>query len=147
MKDKGLVVSTNKDLADVEVECIMNTCHDCSAKALCIGRKQDRGNISVKNPVEACPGDKVIFEVPEDKYSRALICLFSILLFSSLLGLGLGAMLSSLTQISSTAAGASGLFIGLILGGIGAFFLFRRQNRKYLYPVIIDIIKKGDCHG
>jgi positive regulator of sigma E activity len=147
MKDKGLVIFTNKDLAEVEVECIMNTCRDCSAKALCIGRNQDKGHISAKNPVDACPGDEVLFEVPEDKYSRALIYLFSILLVSSLLGLGLGTMLSSFTQISSTTAGASGLFLGLIAGGIGTLLLFRKQNRKYLYPVIIDIIKKGDCHG
>lgn len=142
-----MVVSTAEGLADVEVECIMNACQDCSAQTLCIGRKQNKGHISVKNPVEACPGDQVIFEVPEDKYSRALIYLFGILLASSLLGLGLGTLLSDLAGISPTAASASGLFIGLILGGIGAYNLFRRQNKKYLYPVIIDIIKKGDCHG
>jgi positive regulator of sigma E activity len=147
MKDKGLVISTEKDLAQVEVECIMNVCRDCSAHTLCIGRKQDKGHISAKNPLEASPGDQVIFEVPEEKYSRALIYLFGILLASSLLGLGLGALISDLAGISPTAAGASGLFAGLILGGVGAYFLFRRQNKKYLYPVITDITKKGDCHG
>lgn len=147
MKDKGLVISTEKDLAQVEVECIMNVCRECSAHTLCIGRKQDKGHISVKNPLEACPGDQVIFEVPEEKYSRALIYLFSILLASSLLGLGLGALISGAAGISPTAAGASGLFTGLILGGVGAYSLFRKQNKKYLYPVITDITKKGDCHG
>jgi len=147
MKDKGLVISTKKDLADVEVQCSMNACQECSAKVLCIGRKQDKGHISVKNPMDACPGDQVLFQVPEDKYSRALIYLFGILLSCSLLGLGLGSLISKLAGISSTAAGASGLFFGLILGGTGAYFLFRRHNKKYLYPVIVDIIKKGDCHG
>lgn len=147
MKDKGLVISADKDLAEVEVECIMNACRDCSAHTLCVGRKQDKGHISVKNPLEACPGDRVVFEVPEEKYSRALIYLFSILLASSLLGLGIGALISGITGVSPTAVGAAGLFTGLILGGIGTFFLFRRHNKKYLYPVIIDITKKGDCHG
>jgi len=147
MKDKGLVISTEKDLAQVEVECIMNVCRECSAHTLCIGRKQEKGQISVRNPLEACPGDQVIFDVPEDKYSRALIYLFGILLASSLMGLGLGTLISGLADISSTAAGSSGLFAGLILGAVGAYFLFRRQNKKYLYPVITDITKKGDCHG
>jgi len=147
MKDRGLVISTDKDLAQVEVECSMNACRDCSAHTLCIGRKQDKGRIAVQNPIKACPGDRVIFDVPEEKYSRALIYLFSILLSASLIGLGIGALSSGITDLSPTAAGAAGLFTGLFLGGIGAFFLFRRHNKKYLYPVIIDIIKKGDCHG
>jgi len=147
MKDKGLVISIDRDLAEVEVECIVSACRDCSAHTLCIGRKQDKGHLSVKNPVEACPGDQVFIEVPEEKYSRALIYLFGILLASSLLGFGLGALIAALIRISSSAAGASGLFIGLTLGGIGAYFLFRKHNRKYLYPIITDIIKKGDCHG
>ena len=146
MKDNGIVVSIKQDLADVEVQCLV-VCHDCSAQSLCIGKKQKKGLLSVKNPIKACPGDEVTLEVPEENYNRALIQVFGTLLAASLLGLGLGVLFSDLLGFRTPESGLVGLLAGLFLGGTGLYFLFRNKNEKKLYPVITNIIKKGDCHG
>lgn len=146
MKDKGLVLSTNKDLAKVEVRCLA-VCHDCSARALCIGRSASKGLLSVKNPVSASPGDQVALEVPEEKYSKSLIVLFGGLLAATLLGLAAGYFISILTGLPAEPAGITGLLIGII-AGIGILTkYFHNENKRNLYPSITEIIRKGDRHG
>ena len=95
MKDNGLVVSINKDLAHVEVKCL-EACRDCSARSLCVGQKQAKGLLAVKNPLNAGPGDKVQIEVPDTNYSKALILLFGTLLIVALIGMAAGYLLSFL---------------------------------------------------
>ena len=146
MKDKGLVLSTNKDLAKVEVHCLA-VCHDCSAHALCIGHSVSKGLLSVKNPVSASPGDHVAIEVPEEKYSRSLIVLFGGLLAAALLGLAAGYFISLLTALPAEPVGIIGLLIGII-AGIGILTkYFQNENKRNLYPFITEIIRKGDRHG
>jgi positive regulator of sigma E activity len=146
MTDNGLVIATQKDLAEVEVECFVE-CHDCTAKSLCIGNKQNKGRLSVKNPLHAHPGDEVIIQIPEDRYSQALILLFGGLLVAILLGMGGGYLLALVFSFSYFVASLFGLVIGLILGGSILALIFRQKNKEQLCPVIIDIIKKGDCYG
>jgi positive regulator of sigma E activity len=146
MTDKGLVISTGTDLAEVEVSCFLG-CHDCAARSLCIGNKQNKGRLSVKNPLQALPGDEVKILIPEDRYSMALIQLFGGLLLALLLGMAGGYLLSLILNLSSILPSFIGLVAGLFSGGYVLTRVFRRKNREILYPVIVDIIKKGDCYG
>jgi positive regulator of sigma E activity len=146
MTDNGLVIATEKDLAEVEVHCFTG-CHDCTAKSLCIGNKQNKGRISVKNPLHAHPGDEVKIHIPEDRYNQAMIMLFGGLLAAIFLGMGGGYMLALIFALPSFLASFLGLVSGVILGGSVLARIFRRKNKSQLYPVIIDIIKKGDCYG
>jgi positive regulator of sigma E activity len=146
MTDNGLVLTTKKDMAEVEVVCFEG-CHDCTAKSLCIGNKQNKGRLSVKNPLHAKPGDEVKIQIPEDDYSRALILFFGGLLIAMLLGMAGGYLLGLVFSLSSSLASFLGLVTGLVFGGFVITRIFRRKNEAKLYPVIIDIIKKGDCYG
>ncbi|NIM58286.1 MAG: hypothetical protein GTO16_05000 [Candidatus Aminicenantes bacterium] len=147
MRDKGLVVDTKEDLAQVEVQCFTDACHKCSAQSLCIGQNQSKGLIMVRNPLRASPGDEVEVEIPDTKYSRYLILLFGSLLVASLAGLGLGSLLSPLLPLSSSATSLIGLISALIIAGVFLSRYFRAKNKATLYPVIIEIIKKGGRHG
>ena len=147
MRDKGLVVNTEEDMAQVEVQCFTELCQKCSAQSLCIGQNQSKGLLMVRNPLRASPGDEVEVEVPDTKYSRSLILLFGSLLVASLVGLGLGSLLSPLLPLSSSAASLLGLLAAIIIAGIFLSRYFRAKNKESLYPVIIDIIKKGERHG
>ena len=146
MKDKGCVISTRKDLAQVEVECLEG-CHSCAAKNICLGQKQAKGLLSVKNPLQANPGDEVMIEIPESAYTRSLILVFGGLLLASLFGVTLGYGLSHLTGWPSSESSLAGLVLCIITMGCYLYVSFRKRNERHLYPRIIDIIKKGDCHG
>lgn len=146
MKDNGLVVSINKNLAHIEVKCL-EVCRDCSARSLCVGQKQAKGLLAVKNPLNACPGDEVQIEVPDTNYSKALIQLFGTLLIVTLVGMTAGYLLSFLLPLSYSLTSPIGLFLGLFLGAAGLYRYFRKKNEEQLYPVIKEIIKKGECHG
>lgn len=146
MKDNGIVISTQGDEAQVKVSCL-TACLDCSASAFCSQRNKSEGLLSAKNPVHASPGDMVQIDVPDDNYSRALIFLFGSLLGAALIGSLSGYGLANLLSLSSTQGGLLGFFLGM---GVAAFWLtqyFRKTNAQNLYPIIIDIIQKGDCHG
>ncbi|NIO49048.1 MAG: hypothetical protein GTN73_06390 [Candidatus Aminicenantes bacterium] len=147
MKDKGLVVSTKEDMAQVEVQCFTEHCQNCSARSLCVGKNQSKGLIMVRNPLRASAGDEVEIEIPDTKYSRSLILLFGTLLLASLVGLGLGSLLAPLLPLSSSAASLLGLLCALIIAGIFLSRYFRAKNKVSLYPVIKVITKKGERHG
>jgi len=141
MKDKGWVVSTKDDLAQVEVACLTDSCQKCSALNICTGNNQSKGLLTVKNPLNACSGDEVELEIPDTKYNMALILLFGSLLAASLLGMGVGDVLSPLLPLSSQEASFFGLLLFLIIAGIILWRHFHKKNKSHLYPVIIDIIK------
>jgi len=147
MKDNGIVVSTKEEMAKVEVDCFVESCQNCRARSLCIGQNQSRGLIVVKNSLHATPGDKVEIEIPETRYNKVLILLFGSLLTAALLGLAAGYFSSSLLPLSPSQSSLLGLLLGIILAGWGLFRFFRKKNDQDLYPVVIDIIKKGDKHG
>jgi hypothetical protein len=147
MKDNGLVVSTKEDMAQVEVKCFIEACQKCSVRGLCIGQDQSKGTLTVHNPLNAHPGDEVSFEIPEEIYNKKMILLFGSLLSGSLLGMGVGYGSSLYLSYSSSVLSVGGLLLGLILAGTGLFYHFRKKNKNYLYPVIRDIIKKGDFNG
>ncbi len=142
MKDKGWVVSTKNDLAQIEVVCLTDSCQKCSARSICAGNSQPKGLITVKNPLNATSGDEVEIEVPDTKYNMALIFLFGSLLVASLLGMGVGYVLSPLLPLSSQETSFFGLLFFLTLAGIILWRYFHKKNKAHLYPVIIDIIKK-----
>lgn len=146
MTDNGIVISTEKNVAEVEVSCF-EACHDCTARSFCIGNKKKKGRLSVKNPIQALPGDEVKIQIPEEKYNQALILLFGGLLAAIFLGIG-GGYLSAVTlSLPLSLASFIGLACGLAIGGIVLTRIFRKKNKEQLYPVIIDIIKKGEFYG
>ncbi len=147
MKDKGLVVSTKNNFAQVEVQCLIESCASCSARSLCTGRDKSKGLLEVQNPLNACTGDKVEIEIPETKYNQALILLFGTLLAAALLGMGAGYFLSPIVPMSSSAASLLGLILAVLGTGLFLFRYFRKKNKIHMYPVIINILNKGDCHG
>jgi positive regulator of sigma E activity len=97
--------------------------------------------------LHACPGDEVEIEIPDTKYSKALILLFGSLLVASLLGIGLGSLLSPLLPFTSSVSSLLGLLFALIIAGIVLFRYFRAKNKPSLYPVIINIMKKREGRG
>ena len=143
MRDKGLVVNTEEDMAQVEVQCFTDFCQNCSAQSLCIGQNQSKGLLMVRNPLRAYPGDEVEVEVPDTKYSRSLILLFGSLLVASLLGIGLGSLLSPFLPFTSSASSFLGFLCALVIVGFVLVRYFREKNKTSLYPVIIGIAKEG----
>ena len=142
MRDKGIVITAEEDTAQVEVECFIESCQSCAAKSLCVGQNQSKGVLIVSNPLRAGPGDEVEIEIPESKYSRALILLFGSLLAASLLGIGLGSLLSPVLPFSSSVSSLLGLLLALIIACLLLLRYFRAKNKASLYPVIIDIAKR-----
>ena len=142
MKDKGRVVSIKNDLAQIEVVCLTDSCQKCSARNICAGNNQSKGLLTVKNPLNASSGDEVEIEIPDTEYNMALILLFGSLLAASLLGMGVGYVLSPLFPLSSQEMSFFGLLLFLLLAGIILWRRFHKKTNAPLYPVIIDIIKK-----
>ena len=140
MKDKGWVVSTKNDLAQIEIVCLTDSCQKCAARNICAGNNQSKGLLTVKNPLNANSGDEVEIEIPDTKYNMTLILLFGSLLVASLLGMGIGYVLSPLFPLSSQEMSFFGLLLFLILAGIILWRHFHKKNNAHLYPVIIDIL-------
>ncbi|UCE21280.1 MAG: SoxR reducing system RseC family protein [Candidatus Aminicenantes bacterium] len=147
MKDKGLVVTTKNDLAQVEVQCFIESCGSCSARSLCTGQDKPKGLLEAQNPLKASVGDEVEIEIPETKYNQALILLFGTLLVAALLGMGAGYLISPLVPLPSSATSFLGLILAVLGTGLVLFRYFQKKNKMHMYPVIINILKKGDCHG
>ncbi len=147
MKDKGFVVTTKNDLAQVEVQCLIESCGSCPARSLCTGQDKSKALLEAQNPLKASVGDEVEIEIPETKYNQALILLFGTLLVAALLGMGAGYLISPLVPLSSSAASLLGLILAVLGTGLVLFKYFKRKNKMHMYPVIINILKKGDCHG
>ncbi len=143
MKDNGTVITTEGGLAQVKVSCFQ-ACDECSAHSLCIGSSKTKGQLLVKNPLNASPGDKVQIEVPEQNYTRALIIIFGGLLTAALAGMGLGYLFSGLIPLSLSQSSMLGFFLGIGLITLWLFRYFQTINQKKMYPRIIAISKKGD---
>ena len=143
MKDNGTVISTKGGLAQVKVSCFQ-ACDECSAHSLCIGPSKTKGQLLVKNPLNASPGDKVQIEVPEQNYTRALIIIFGGLLTAALAGMGVGYLFSGLIPLSLQQSSILGFFLGIGLITLGLFRYFQTINQNKLYPRITHVSKKGD---
>ena len=143
MRDKGLVVSTKDDFAQLEVQCFIESCHNCSAKSLCVGQDKKKGILVARNPLEAQAGDEVEVDIPETKYNQALILLFGVLLAAAILGMGAGYFLSLFLPFSSSLASFSGLLLALLIAGGWLFRHFHNDRRLHLYPEITSILKRG----
>lgn len=146
MTDSGVVMSVQGDLAQIRVSCT-DACADCSASSLCKGVSQNEGYLDVKNPVGAHPGDEVRIAIPESNYNRALILLFGSLLAAAVAGAFAGTLVAAPLALPPSQSGFLGLLLGLGVMVPVMVRYFRRINLKSLYPVILDITKKGDCHG
>ncbi len=146
MKDNGIVIAIQGDLAQVRVECA-SACQECSASSLCKGSAEKNGVISVLNPLAAAPGDEVLIEVPEDRYNRALIGLFAGLLGGAIFGAGAGYGLSGPLSLEPSLSGPLGFFAGLGLAIPGLILYFRKINQRFLSPSVIEITQKGDRYG
>jgi hypothetical protein len=56
-------------------------------------------------------------------------------------------LLSPLLPFTSSVSSLLGLLLALIIAGIVLFRYFRAKNKASLYPVIINIMKKGEGQG
>ena len=147
MKDKGTVVSTENNFARVEVACL-EACQGCAASSLCIGQKNAIGLLSVRNPLQAKTGDRVLISIPESRYSKALILLFGILLSATLAGMALGYFVSPLLPTSKSGSSILGVILGVTLAGIFLALRFKKINDEFLYPEITEILyNKGGSYG
>jgi len=146
MKDSGIVISVQGDLAHIKVSC-SDACSDCSASSLCRGPSKSEGHLNAKNPHNAYPGDEVLIEIPETNYNRALIILFGTLLLGSVGGAFAGILSAPALSLHPSQAGFAGFVLGLGAAIPGLVRYFRKANHSTLYPVILDITKKGGCHG
>jgi positive regulator of sigma E activity len=144
MRDKGFVVGLEDDLALVEVECFIESCKGCAMGSLCLGQKQKQGILAAKNALHASTGDEVEIEIPDTKYNKFIILLFSSLLAASFLGLAAGYVFSRLLSLPSSVLGFAGLLLALIIAGVLFYRYFRKKGNIPLYPVITNIIKKRD---
>jgi positive regulator of sigma E activity len=147
MEEKAVVCSSQKDFAQVKVEVKDETCPTCPARSFCVGQQEQKGTITVLNSLSARAGDEVKIEIPEGDYTKELIRFFGILLIGSILGLALGYLLALFLSWPPTPISLLGFFLGLLSGGVILFRHFGRTKKNKLYPVIIDIIRKGDSHG
>lgn len=147
MKDKGTVVSTENNFARVEVACL-EACQGCAASSLCIGQKNAKGLLSVKNPLQAKTGDRVLISIPESRYSKALILLFGVLLSATLAGMALGYFVSPFLPMSKSESSILGVILGIMLAGIFLSLRFKKINNEFLYPEITEILyNKGGSYG
>lgn len=146
MKDQGLVVAIKNNFAQVHVE-TQEACCRCSARSVCASQKDGARLLLVRNPLQAEAGDTVIIDVPEINYYRKLTSVFGFLLGLSLLGLGLGCLTARLFSLPASLSSFLGLMAGLVLGGFLMVVFFRKQNQESLYPVITEILKKGELYG
>lgn len=146
MKDNGVVVSVQDNLAQVQVACL-EVCEGCAAHNLCLGPNRKKGLLTVDNSMKARPGSEVMIDVPESKYHKALIMLFVSLLAASLAGMVIGYFISPFLFLSSSTASILGFFLGagLIVGWLIRYF--HHANRNNFYPKIIAIIPRGDKNG
>lgn len=144
MKDRGKIVSLKGPLAQVELNCISG-CQECAARHVCSNKEQEKGLISVLNPIKAAPGDEVIIDIPDGRYSQILIFLFGFMLIAAVGGMFVGSFLASLISLSSSTGGILGFFLGLISTGAWLFYRFKKDKNN-LYPEIINTIKQGDDH-
>lgn len=145
MKDKGIVISTKAGFARVEVGCL-NACKSCAARALCLKNDLDTGLLSVRNTLQAHPGDEVTIDVPDTMYSKTLIHLFAVLLGGCLSGLALGYLASRWISLGASESSLIGLCSGVLAAGFLLTFYFKKRNNSDLYPVITGITRKGEHH-
>jgi len=145
MKDKGMVLSTENTLARVRVACL-EACQGCPANSLCIGPKNATGILSVKNPIHAKAGDRVLISIPELSYSKALILLFGALLLAAVAGMGLGYWMTPFLPLSSSVSSLLGTLLGIVLAGTLLALRFKKITNESLYPEIIEILHKGDSY-
>jgi positive regulator of sigma E activity len=146
MRDNATVIGVRDNLAWVKVSPRVACC-ECSARALCAGQKDNDGRLAVCNPLHAAPGDEVEIEVPERNYHRELIAIFGFLLLASLAGLAAGHFLLPLRHAPVAVNGFLGLLAGLALAAYGIFRYYRSQNKTAGFPVIVEVLKKGEFHG
>jgi len=147
MKDSGLVLKAKEDMAVVEVACLTEACLNCSARSICTGSSSSSGLLTAKNPLNAVPGDRVALEIPDSKYNKALIFIFSALLLACLLGLGLGYLISLWLSLSTQRLSLIGFLAALLSALFGLYRYFQKRNKSLFYPVITDIINKGENNG
>jgi positive regulator of sigma E activity len=146
MKDNATVIRVQDGLAWVKVTPKVACC-ECSARALCSAKQDEEGKLTVRNPVDALPGDEVEIDVPETDYSRTLSAIFGWLLSASLAGLAVGYLLSPVRSLAPGINGLIGLMGGLGLGGLAVRHRYGSRKPDAGWPVIIAVIKKGGFHG
>ncbi len=146
MRDSATVIRVLNGLAWVKVAPKVACC-ECSARPLCSAKQNEEGQLAVRNPVNARPGDEVEIEVPETDYTRALGVIFGLLLIGSLAGLAVGYILSPVKSLGPGENGLIGLLAGLGLSGLAIHRRYRSGKRDAGWPVIIEILKNGGFHG
>lgn len=139
MRDEALVKKIDGPYAEVIVQ-PKEACHTCASRALCSFNTSGEAILRVLNPLAARPGDMVEIEIPEATYSRQLILIFSLLILISIIGAGIGTILSSWSGLPASLTGAIGFFAGAGLASLIIWQIFHRKKRT-VFPVICAILK------
>ncbi len=146
MRDNAVVLSVEKQMAWVQVS-PQQSCGECSARTLCLGRKGAAGRLAVYNPLRAKPGDAVEIEVPEAYYEKEMTRIFGLLLAISVAGFLFGYFVHPLSPLGPKGNALAGLLLGLFGAGIGLARYYRAQRIKSRFPVIVAILNQGGFHG
>jgi len=146
MRDSATVIRVENDLAWVQAKPKIACCN-CSAMSLCAGNKDNKGQLAVRNPLRAMPGDEVEIEVPEADYNRELTQIFGLMLIAALVGMALGYIASPLRGFTPGENAFFGLLAGLLFGGFGLYRHYHRGKETSGWPVIVEILEKGESHG
>ncbi|MFQ6069567.1 MAG: SoxR reducing system RseC family protein [Candidatus Aminicenantales bacterium] len=141
MIEKAIVISTEGKYARIKVR-ESEACESCPARSFCVGQKEKEGTILAENHAAARPGDKVVIEVPESRYTKTLIRVFASLLAGALVGLAFGYLVSFALHLHPSFTSAAGLIIGILLTGLFLYTASKKKKEYALYPQVISVEKR-----
>jgi sigma-E factor negative regulatory protein RseC len=137
------VVAIHGELAEVQTQ-RRAACGSCEAKAGCgssllasvFGNRRTR--ITVLNPIQARPGDRVVIGLQEGSFLRAAFALYAVPLLAMLGGAVFGEWLALRSAAENTElAGLWSGLLGLILGLGWVWRFSRRTGRDARYRAVV----------
>lgn len=146
----GTVISINGKYAEISTS-RRGVCDGCSDKSTCsfdsaLGKATPE-IITAINAISAKPGDSVEFDLTGHNELKFSLIVWVI----PLIGLVIGAFIGSRFFNTLSVSHDTGTLIGLVLGFLVAFSLvvvFEKKvvSEKQALPLLLKIIKNGECH-
>ncbi len=140
MTERGLVIDTDKRIAQVVVEKSEN-CEGCNACGIGKGRTMIA---EVENSLNAKKGDSVLVEVSDRQAIKAALLVFGLPLAALFIGVfGISSIAQSIGFASSNnTIGGIGGFVLLVLACIGVYFYSGHLKKSGRYSLrIVKILK------
>jgi len=143
IEEKAIVLSSADGIAQVETQ-RYSTCGGCSVQAGCgtdmlarvFGNRRNR--LSVLNPVDAKPGDRVIIGFDEHTLVKASLIVYLVPLLSLILGAVTGQLGAQRMDLASPElAGIFGGFTGLLAGLFWVWLKTRYVQTDTRYRAVI----------